>query len=272
MKTSQTDRNLLKVVAKTFRVIEIVAQHPSGIQLGDLSRLCEGQPKATIFRILYTLRKLGYVQQDEQSGAYRLTPEVEWLGRSESRETLKRAARPYLERLRAQFEQTVALAVLDRNQLMYIEILDGLRSIRMNATVNTYAPLHSTSLGKAILSRLPAEDARSMFNKRPLVKLTSKTITTLTALERHLAEVRSRGYAVDDEETEEGARCVGGAIAGRHGPVAAISISGPLNWLPLERIPDIANEITKACRSISELLGGEDTKEMTKPATNAKKR
>ena len=90
MKSSPTDRNLLKVVAKTFRVIEVIAQHPNGIQLGDLSRLCEGQPKATVFRILYTLKKLGYVHQSEQSGAYRLTQQIEWLGRTESRETLKR--------------------------------------------------------------------------------------------------------------------------------------------------------------------------------------
>ena len=138
---------------------------------------------------------------------------------------------------------------------MYIEILDGLRSIRMNATVNTYAPMHSTSLGKAILSHLPAEEARIMLDQRPLVKLTPNTITTPAQLERHLAEVRSRGYAVDNEETEEGARCLGSAIGGRHGPIAAISISGPLNWLPFERTPDVAKEIMKACRSISDSSG-----------------
>lgn len=252
----QTDRNFLKVVAKTFRVIEVIAQHPDGIQLGELSRKCSGQPKATIFRILYTLKKLGYVEQKENSGAYRLSSEIGFLGRGDSRETLKRAARPHLERLRAQFEQTVALAVLDRNQLMYIEILDGLRSIRMNATVNTYAALHSTSLGKAILSQLPPEDAVRILQNRTLAKFTPKTITSLSSLGRHLAEVRSQGYAVDDEETEEGARCVGAPINGRQGgPIAAISVSGPLSALPFERIPEMARELKKACRSISELLG-----------------
>jgi len=258
--SEQEDRNFLKVVAKTFRAIEVVAQHPEGIQLSDLCRKCAGQPKATIFRILHTLKELGYVQQDAKSSAYRLTREVAWLGRSESRETLKRAVRPHLERLRGQFEQTVALAVLDRDQLLYIEILDGLRSIRMNATVNTYAPLHCTSLGKAILSRLSAEDRERIFNRRPLAKLTPNTITSIAHLERHLAEVRSQGYAVDDEETEEGARCVGAVICGDHGaPVAAISVSGPLSFLPLDRIPEIAREVMRACRSISELMGVQNT-------------
>jgi DNA-binding IclR family transcriptional regulator len=259
MNTGPTDRNILKVVVKTFRVIEVVAQHSDGIQLGELARKCEKAPKATVFRILHTLKALGYVQQDEVSGAYRLTHELAWLGRSETRDTLKRAARPHLERLRAQFEQTVGLAVLDHDQLLYIEILEGLRSVRMNATVNTYAPLHCTSLGKAILSKLDAEELARVLGRKPLPKLTSKTITSIAQLEKHLAEVRSQGHAVDDEETEQGARCVGAVICGRQGkPVGAISVSGPLSSIPLDRVPVISREVKKACKAISELLGAQD--------------
>jgi IclR family acetate operon transcriptional repressor len=259
-KTGHDDRNFLKVVAKTFRAIEVTAQNPEGIQLSELCRKCGNQPKATIFRILHTLKELGYVEQDSKSGAYRLTHQLECLGRSESRETLKRVVRPHLERLRAQFEQTVALAVPDRDQLLYIEILDGLRSIRMNATVNTYAPLHCTSLGKAILSRLPEEECGRILRRRPLAKLTPNTIASVAHVERHLAEVRVQGYAVDDEETEEGARCVGAAICGPLGqPVAAVSVSGPLSFLPLERLPEIAQEVKKACRSISGLIAAQES-------------
>jgi DNA-binding IclR family transcriptional regulator len=259
MTAGSTDRNILKVVAKTFRVIEVITHHPEGIQLGELATKCEKQPKATIFRILHTLKALGYVQQDERSGAYSLTHELAWLGRTETRDTLKRASRPYLERLRAQFEQTVGLAVLDHDQLLYIEILEGLRSVRMNATVNTYAPLHSTSLGKAILSRLGAQDRTRILGRKPLAKLTPNTITSVAHLERHLAEVRTQGHALDDEETEEGARCVGAVICDRQGmPVGAISVSGPLSSVPFDRVPDIAREVKKACRAISELLGTED--------------
>ena len=153
----------------------------------------------------------------------------------------------------------MALAVLDGDQLLYIEILDGLRSIRMNATVNTYAPLHCTSLGKAILSRLPAEERARILGRRPLAKLRPNTITSVAHLERHLGDVRSQGYAIDDDETEESARCVGAAICDHQGkPVAAVSISGPLSFLPPERIPELAREIKKACRSISELIGAQD--------------
>jgi DNA-binding IclR family transcriptional regulator len=273
MKSGHEDRNFLKVVAKTFRVMEIIAQHREGIQLGELSRKLAGQPKATVFRILHTLKELGYVEQDSRSSAYRMTHQVEALGRGESRETLKRVVRPYMEHLRSQFEQTVALAVLDGDQLQYIEILDGLRSIRMNATVNSYAPPHCTSLGKAILSRLLPEERTRLLSRRPLAKLTPNTITSVPNLERHLAEVRAQGYAVDDEETEEGARCVGAAILGREGkPVAAVSISGPLSFLPPERIGDVAREIKKACRSISESLGAQEQADEVPPGKRLTRR
>jgi len=258
MRTGQEDRNFLKVVGKTFRVIDVVSRHPEGIQLGELSVKCAGQPKATIFRILHTLKELGYVQQDARSSAYSMTHQLEWLGRSESRQALKVAVRPHLERLLQQFEQTVALAILDGEELLYIEVLDGLRSIRLNAAVNTSAPVHSTSLGKAILSRLPPDELARILS-RGLEKLTPNTITSTGHLEQHLAEVRSQGYAVDDEETEKGARCVGAVICGSQGePIAAISVSGPLSFMPFERIPKIARELKKACRSISDLIGAQN--------------
>lgn len=258
MTAGRPDPNILKVVTKTFRVIEMVAQHSDGIQLGELSRQCKA-PKATVFRILHTLKALGYAEQDEASGAYRLTHELTWLGHGEARDSLKRAARPHLERLRAQFEQTVGLAVLDRHQLLYIEILEGLRSVRMNATVNTYAPLHSTSLGKAILSKLDADEVSRVLGREPLAKFTSKTITSIANLEKHLADVRVQGHALDDEETEQGARCVGAVITGRQGkPIGAISVSGSLSAISLERVPAIAREVKKACKAISDLLGIQD--------------
>ena len=253
------DKGILKVVVKTFGVIEVIAEHPNGIQLRDLAKKCGKQPKATIFRILHTLKALGYVEQNSDSGAYLLTREISWFSRGEARESLKRAAKPHLERLRVQFEQTVGLGVLDRDQLLYVEILEGLRSIRMNATVNTYAPLHCTSMGKAILSRLNPEDLKRIYSQRLLTRFTPKTITSIGRLERHLAEIRTRGYATDDEETEEGARCVGAAIIGSKGrAIAAISVSGPTSFITVGRVPEIAREVKKACRMISELLGAHE--------------
>jgi len=256
---SRQNANFLKVVGKTFHVIEALAKSQSGVRLSLLARDLK-QPKATVFRVLYTLKELGYVKQDPRNETYQLVQEVEWLRRSELRETLKRTARPFLEKLLAQFEQTVCLAMLDRDQLLYIEILEGLRSIRMAATVNTYAPLHSTSLGKAILSCLGPAEVEQALKRRPPARLTPNTITSSRVLMKHLAQVREQGYAIDNEETEEGARCVGGALCNSGGkPFAAISVSGPISHIAGERVSEIAREVKKACRRISELIAFEDS-------------
>ena len=244
----------LKVVAKTFRVIEMMAQNASGMKLSQLARELN-QPKATVFRILYTLKELGYVKQDASTETYQVTREVGWLTQNELQETLRRTARPFLERLLAHFEQTVCLAMLDQDQLLYIKIMEGLRSIRMAATVNTYAPLHSTALGKAILSCLDLAEVEDVLKQRPPIPLTPNTITSVRVLIKHLAQVREQGYAVDNEESEEGARCVGAAICNSESkPLAAISVSGPTSHMPGDRISEIASEVREACQRISKLV------------------
>jgi DNA-binding IclR family transcriptional regulator len=135
-----------------------------------------------------------------------------------------------MERILARFEQTPCLGMLDQYQILYIEILEGLRSIRMAATVNAYAPVHSTSLGKSILAFLP--EAEAILSRKPVTQLTGKTITSIGLLKRHLGLVKKKGYAVDNEETERGARCVGAPIYNTHGrPYAAMSVAGPISYI-----------------------------------------
>lgn len=245
----------LKVVAKTFRVIEALSQAKTGLPLSELGRRVK-QPKATVFRILFTLKQLGYVEQDASSETYRLSPQRGWQTQNEVRETLKAIARPHMERILARFEQTVCLGMLDQNQILYIEILEGLRSIRMAATVNAYAPVHSTSLGKSILAFLEPPLAEAILSRKPLAKLTGKTITSVGVLKRHLTLVRKRGYAVDNEETERGARCVGAPIYNTQGrPFAAISVSGPISYIQGELVREIAGALKDACEKISRQMG-----------------
>lgn len=250
-----SDRNFLKVVAKTFYIIRELANAKTGAGITELSRKL-GQPKATVFRILFTLQELGYVRKDAATGAYALTEEFRVLRGDEVRQTLRRAARPFLERLLGKFEQTVNLAVLDRSQALYLEILEGLRSIRMAANVNTYAPIHSTALGKAILAFLAPAEAKEILSGRPLAKLTPKTITSVPILLEHLAEVRRRGYAVDNEENELGARCVAAPVFAYHGrPLGAISVSGPVSHMRHAHISEIAQTVRESCRKVSERMG-----------------
>jgi len=256
LKPRSTDPNYLRVVAKTFRIVEELMREKSGISLSELSRR-NGQPKSTVFRILYTLKKLEWVEQDSGSESYRLTNKIRGIDHDEAMNTLKRLARPWMQRLLGTFEHTVNLAVLDPDgKLLYVEMLEGLRSMRMAATVNTYVPMHSTALGKAILAFLPQEDAENILRATPLRRFTANTITTIRGVVADCRKAREQGYAVDDQESEMGARCVGAPIfnsASR--PIAAISISAPDSLLQNKDIPAVSESVIEACNQISSLLG-----------------
>lgn len=249
------NRSFLKVVAKTFAIIDALAQTESGAGVTELSRKLK-HPKATVFRILFTLQRLGYAKKNDSTEAYQLTDQVEVFTRHGIRRTLRRAARPFLERLLGRFEQTVNLGVLERDQILYVEILEGLRSIRMAATVNTYAPIHSTALGKALLAFLDPSQAERLLRERPLARLTPKTMTSVALLLHHLKKVRACGFAVDNEETEVGARCVAAPILDSLSkPLAAISVSGPTSHMKTGQIEEIAKAVREACRKISAQIG-----------------
>ena len=245
----------LKVVAKTFRVVELMRQGNSSARLSDLSRTLK-QPKATVFRILYTLSQLGYVCQDPATDAYILTDRFSRFTWNEAEATLKSAARPFMERLLNRYEQTVNLVVFDHDRVVYSEILEGLRAIRMTGTVNTCAPLHSTALGKSILAFLEPNEAEKLLRRTALTKFTEMTIVSMPRLMSHLKVVRERGFAVDNEEMDRGARCVAAPILNHEQrPVAAISVSGPVTHIERKEVKEIGETIIACCTRISKLIG-----------------
>lgn len=258
MRNKQSGQNInyIKVLPKTFRLIEVMAERKLPYPLSDLARAL-GQPKTSVFRILATLKHEGYVQQVDGTDAYELTDRIALWSRNRTEDTLKQTARPFLGRLLARFEQTVNLAVFDSGQIRYLEILEGLRSIRANPTVSTVAPLHCTALGKSVLAFLPEAEARRKLEANvPLEKYTDRTITSIDVLIRELSRVREQGFALDNEEAEEGAQCIAAPILGPKGePRAAISISGPESLLRGNVIQEIAEALKQCTRAISAQLG-----------------
>ena len=228
-----------------------MARSRTGVRVSDLSRRLD-QPKATVFRILRALEELGYAQQDAATRAYMMTDKIAWLTSNGTRETLRQLVRPFMERLQTRFEQTVNLAVFDQDQVRYIEILDGICSIPRAPVVNGRAPLHSTAVGKSILAFLDEKEIGRLLKWGSLPRLSPKTITSSTALLEPLRRVRERGYAVDNEETATGARCVGAPIFSREGrPIAALSVSGPTSHINHWEIGEIAGAVTEVCREVS---------------------
>jgi DNA-binding IclR family transcriptional regulator len=254
-KNARGSSNFLRALESAFRVLEIMARTESGVHVSELARTLQ-LPKATVFRILFTLEEIGYARKDPMRRAYVSVRGAAWVNHDEGRETLRRVARPYMEKLLSRFEQTVNLAVLERRQVLYTEILEGLRSIRMAANVNTYAPVHATGVGKSMLAFLHPMEAEEILKKGLLPKLTPKTITSVRAQLKAFKRIREQGYAVDNEEAEIGARCVAAPIFDSRGrPVAAISVSGPVSHMTASVVGQIAQTLLEATRKISGQLG-----------------
>ena len=134
---------------------------------------------------------------------------------------------PVMLSLQKEFNETVNLGTLRGRQVVYIEIVESERSLRMQARPGALDPIHSTALGKALLSSMPEERWSSYLNHR-LERFTERTITDKARLHEQLREARRFGAAYDRGENEEGALCVAVPLIARNGsPVAALSISAP---------------------------------------------
>ena len=190
-----------------------------------------GLVPSTAHRLLHTLAKRGYVSQSSESGRYLLGYKVVEVasGLEHRLERLRVVARPHLEGIQRETGETVNLVVLDADRVVYVDQVEGSRQVRMFTTVGTSVPAHTTGSGKAILANGPSEAFEALYGDRePLQKLTEHTLTTLDALEDDFARIRRRGYALDEEEHEEGVGCVAVAVFDHSGRAsAAISVSGP---------------------------------------------
>jgi DNA-binding IclR family transcriptional regulator len=251
---------------RALDLLELVGHEP-GLTLSELGRR-SGLSKVTTFRILANLEHRSYVRRDGEAGRYSLGPKVIQLGGQlfEALD-LRLIARPLLEDLWRRSGETVNLAVPVDDSITYIDILQSPQGLRMAARVGATDDLHSTALGKAMLAFEPEAAVIEVARHRGLVRKTDRTISDVHLLLEDLRAVRERGYSIDDEENEPGARCVAAPVLGPMGSVVgAISISGPATRVTSERLPDLGVAVRRVGERISERLGHRPTRVATMQA------
>jgi IclR family acetate operon transcriptional repressor len=215
-----------------------------------------GLPKSSIFRYLSTLEARGYVQRDPGNGhfragrAFHLAPAGELVA-------LAARARPLLDGLRDRFGETINLGVLDGRRVAYLEIVESPRAIRFAARKGDRDPVHSTALGKAITSRLPEHQVRRILAEEGMPQRTSRTITDPRSFLEELAEVRRRGYALDNGENEEDGRCVAVPVPDRWLP-AAVSLSAPAARFSLSGVGTVVEALRAVARELPSRRGDGD--------------
>lgn len=253
---AQSDKHFVAGTQRLFAVLEALSQQPKvGLPLEEVTQIC-GLPKTTVYRMLYSMQKLGYVEQDPVTTLYSLAGKFFEMGANAlPYQRLTVIAKPLMQTLLLSFGESVNLAVPKGGGAIYIAVLESPKPHRVAASVGGFSFLHSTSVGKAIAAYLPDEDRERQLNRHGLPPLTSTTITSRQRFDEELSRVRSEGVALDNEENAQGIICVGGPIfASAKQPIAALSVSGPSIRMS-QNLPAIQTAVGEAVRRISTLLG-----------------
>ncbi len=248
----------IKVVAKTFKVIELLDQ-TKGISLKDLAEQAS-LPKPTAFRILDTLLSLGYADQDATTQQFMLGSRfLTFVKSSGNGADIIALAKPYMESLSKTYGETINLARLTGDQIIYVRILESNHSFRISDDIGDRASVHSTAIGRAIAAFLPEPMLKEILSNTTYTSFTRKTITDEASLRKHLLLVKEKGYSVDDEEGHDGVLCIGAPIFNKdHIPFAAMSISMPKVRAKKKVLEDMIRDLPKVAIQLSLDLGVTD--------------
>lgn len=242
-------------VERALGMLEAVAHEPEGLSNAEISRKLE-IPKSSASYILRTLVKHGYLNRDANSGKYRVGLKILSLSRGAlSGLDVRELALPIMRHL-METNLTCHLAILDGPEAVYIEKVEPQGFIRMDTWVGRRMRVHATSVGKALVAHIPQQQLEKILAERSMEKRTPKTITSLGRLLKELEKVRTLGYAVDDEENNLGARCVGAPVFNQHGGIeASVGLSGTIHQVNEHTMPRIVEALKDAARHLSMQLG-----------------
>ncbi|OEO30755.1 transcriptional regulator [Devosia insulae DS-56] len=243
-------------VMKALQVLDYVARQGHDVTLTETVHELK-LPKTTVFRYLQTLSAAQFLEHDLKRDRYGVGSKFRSLARVDQElQGLRDIAQPEMQTLMETFHETVNLAVLSENEVVYIDMLEPGRPLRANARIGHRHPAHSTSLGKAMMAFLPDADALALSSELP--QRTINTLTDADKLRRQVDDVRRRGYAIEVGENEDGLMCIGVPILDRTGyPVAAMSLSAPERRMKPELTMVAADALKGAAKRISTHLSAQ---------------
>ncbi|PMC35488.1 IclR family transcriptional regulator [Bacillus sp. UMB0899] len=244
----------VKSALRVLQIFELLAQYPDGLTVKEMSDQL-GWPQSSTFNLIKTLYNQSYLSQSS-SKKYKLGANLIQLG-SKALDSFDFVtdSQPYLQELMNQVEETVFMAVLSEDKVIYVNKFEFERSIRTSAYIGMQRPIYCTGLGKAFLTFLPFHEREEMLNKIELKAITPKTITDRQALEEQLSKSFEMGYTIDDEENEEGLLCMAAPVYDVSKKIkAAISVAGPKERMLLHN-DNIVSSLLVTAEKISARMG-----------------
>ncbi len=255
----RSDAKSIQSVQHALQLFEVFRKSNKQEEFGvtELSRVL-GLHKNNVFRLLATLSACGYIEQNPVTENYRLGIGIFNLGQKFINKLgFLKLARPFLEKICVEVNEAVYIGILRESNVVYLDIVEANHPVRIVSRVGKDVPAYCTSIGKIQLAYSSDDEANKLFVGARLKKYTDHTITSLPELKRHLKDIYSKDYAIDNQEYENDVRCVAVPIKDYVGvPVAAVSVSGPVYRMSEERILDEVLPVArKYAREISKRLG-----------------
>jgi DNA-binding IclR family transcriptional regulator len=239
-----------RALVRALSILEIISSERRPLAVKDLHLLLD-LPKPTVSRLAAVLERFGYLIRRGQT--YMLGPKLFELGSLFARQDgLVDMSRPALEEASADARQTTCLGVLKGPDIVHVVVVRPVSPVHYVTEAGSLAPAHSTGLGKALLAELADEALESHLTQLSMKRYTPRTIIDRQRLRKEIATIRRRGYAVDDEETASGLKCVAMAVPLPRVGSVAISFSGPAADFSDQRIQDFAKRLAATAARLRE--------------------
>jgi DNA-binding IclR family transcriptional regulator len=240
---------------KSLQLIETLQKNPQGLGVAELSHAL-GFPASTVHHILSTFRAYDYVAQNSETKKYSLGFKFLSVGTTIlDNLDVRKAAYHHLRGLQRKCNEAVHLSVLRNGQVTYIDKIQSDSGLNLATYIGFSTDPHAAAGGKVLLSELAPAEIRALYKDRPLTKYGKNTITSTDQLLEELENIRLQGYAIDNEEYYEGVRCVAAPVRAGGRIAAAVSITGSIFSMPMERINrELIDMVTETARAISSEL------------------
>jgi IclR family transcriptional regulator, KDG regulon repressor len=246
----------VQVLDRALDIIELLSVERDGLGVTEIGVRLDLH-KSTVHRLLSALAGRGYIERDDNRGAYRLGLKFIEIGSLRLNQLeLKTEASPYLRRLADAAGQPVHLAILRGLDAVYIEKIDPVASIRMYSQIGKRIPVYCSALGKCLLSGLGKDELESALAGIEFTRFTAKTKTTVGDVRADIESAKWRGWGIDDEEHEDGIRCVAAPVRDYTGRIiAAVSVSGDRRIIAADRDAETAGVVMGTAAEISKRMG-----------------
>ncbi len=237
-------------------ILEHLLHYPNGLGVSEITRLL-GFPNNSVYRIVNTLFKFGYLNRNEDTKKYTVSRKLFSMAYGSADENnLLENSLDVMRQLRDETKETVVISIIDNNEGLILEQVQGLHHFRFVCDPGTRQDIHTSASTKAILAFTEESQCEAIIKQMKLPRLTESTITSKSEFRKILQEVHKRGFALDLAEALDGVICVAAPILNMQGEaIAAITITGPSTRLPLEILDGVGETVKKYTTIISKRIG-----------------